>query len=46
MVKFLVLQIKMGKIAIEDVPERYREAVAAELGVTLKSENSESTEEI
>lgn len=28
MIKFLVLQIKMGKITIEDVPEKYREAVA------------------
>lgn len=46
MVKFLVLQIKMGKIAIENIPEKYREAVALELGVTLQVENSESTEEI
>lgn len=29
MVKFYALQIKMGKIALEDVPERWREAVAA-----------------
>lgn len=45
MVKFLVLQIKMGKITIENVPEKYREAVASELGVTLQSENSEPTTE-
>ena len=25
MIKFLVLQIQMGKITLEDVPERYRE---------------------
>lgn len=31
MVKFLVMQIKMGKITIEKVPEKYREAVMAEL---------------
>lgn len=29
MVKFYVLQIKMGKITMENVPERWREAVAA-----------------
>ena len=28
MIKFLVLQIRMGKITIENVPEKYREAVA------------------
>ena len=27
MVKFLVLQIKMGKITIEDVPSKYKEEV-------------------
>ena len=31
MIKFLVLQIKLGKITIEQVPEKYREAVKAEL---------------
>ena len=31
MVKFLVMQIKMGKITIDQVPEKYREAVKAEL---------------
>lgn len=31
MVKFLVMQIKMGKITIDQVPEKYREAVIAEL---------------
>ena len=24
MVKFLVIQIRLGKITIEDIPERYR----------------------
>lgn len=32
MVKFLVLQIKLGKITIDEVPEKYREQVIAELG--------------
>ena len=27
MIKFLVLQIKRGKITLEEVPEQYREAV-------------------
>lgn len=27
MVKFYYLQVKMGKIAIDDVPERYRDKV-------------------
>ena len=27
MVKFLVLQIKLGKIALEQIPEKYREDV-------------------
>lgn len=31
MIKFLVMQIKMGKITIDKVPEKYREAVMAEL---------------
>lgn len=31
MVKFFVLQIRMGKIAIDEVPEKYREAVRKEL---------------
>ena len=31
MVKFYVLQIRMGKIRIEDVPERWREQVKKEL---------------
>ncbi len=29
MVKFYALQIKLGKITIDDVPERWREAVEA-----------------
>lgn len=28
MVKFLVLQIRLGKIKLEDVPEKYRADVA------------------
>lgn len=31
MVRFFVLQIKLGKIAIDDVPERWREQVRKEL---------------
>lgn len=27
MITFLVLQIKMGKITIDDVPEKYKEKV-------------------
>lgn len=27
MIKFYVLQIKLGKITIDDVPERWRDAV-------------------
>lgn len=31
MVKFLVMQIKLGKITIDQVPEKYKEAAKAEL---------------
>lgn len=31
MVRFYVLQIKMGKITIEDVPTKWREAVKKEI---------------
>lgn len=31
MIKFLVLQVKLGKITIDQVPEKYREAVRLEL---------------
>lgn len=31
MVKFLVIQVKLGKITIEQITERYREAVRKEL---------------
>lgn len=31
MIKFLVLQIKLGKITIDQVPEKYRETVRLEL---------------
>ena len=32
MVKFYATQIRMGKITLEDVPERYRAAVEKEIG--------------
>lgn len=31
MVKFYILQIKLGKITLEDVPEKWREKVREEL---------------
>ena len=31
MVKFLALQVRLGRITLEQVPEQYREAVAAAL---------------
>lgn len=31
MVKFLVMQIKLGKLTIDDVPSQYKEAVEKEL---------------
>lgn len=31
MVRFFVLQVKLGKISIDDVPERWREQVRKEL---------------
>jgi hypothetical protein len=33
MAKFLAVQIQLGRITIDDVPERHREAVEAELSV-------------
>ena len=33
MVRFYVLQVKLGKISIDDVPERWREQVRKELEV-------------
>lgn len=39
MTKFLVLQIKLGKITIDDVPEKYKEFVLLEMGVELNEEN-------
>lgn len=32
MVQFLALQVRLGRITIEQVPARYREAVKAEVG--------------
>ena len=31
MVDFLVLQIKMGKITVDDIPEKWKEAVKAQM---------------
>lgn len=31
MIKFLTLQVRMGRISIDQVPEQYREAVKAAL---------------
>lgn len=31
MIRFYILQIKMGKITLEDVPTKWREAVEKEL---------------
>ena len=31
MIQFYVLQVKMGKMTIDQVPEKYREAVRKEL---------------
>ena len=31
MVKFFVLQIRMGKITLDDVPEKWKQAVSDEL---------------
>lgn len=33
MIQFLVIQIKLGRITIDQVPEKYREAVIAALEV-------------
>lgn len=32
MIQFLVLQVKMGKIAIADIPEKYKTSVEQLLG--------------
>ena len=32
MIKFLVMQIKLGKITIDDVPTKYKEEVLKQLG--------------
>ena len=31
MIEFLIIQIKLGKITLEQVPEKYREAVEGSL---------------
>lgn len=33
MIKFLLLQIKLGKITIDDVPLKYKEEILKQLGV-------------
>lgn len=33
MVKFLAIQVKLGKITLEQIPERYRNDVSKELGL-------------
>lgn len=33
MIQFLVIQIKLGRITIDQVPEKYREAVIAAMEV-------------
>lgn len=35
MVKFLAIQVKLGRITIEQVPEKYRDLVKKELGLTV-----------
>lgn len=32
LIEFLVIQIRLGKITLDDVPERYREEVEKRLG--------------
>lgn len=33
MIEFLVLQVKMGKIMIDDIPEKYRKEVESKLNM-------------
>ncbi len=33
MIQFLVIQVKLGRITIDQVPEKYREAVRAAMEV-------------
>ena len=40
MVKIFVYQIKTGKMTIDDVPERWREAVGKELSGNGNNENA------
>ena len=35
MVKFFAIQVKLGKITIEQIPEKYREDVKKELGLPI-----------
>lgn len=34
MINFLAIQVRLGRITIDQCPERYRDAVRAELGET------------
>jgi|GEM_PF-1453208 len=40
MVKFYVIQIKLGNITLDGVPERWREAVAEELAGIEKEDKT------
>lgn len=31
MIQFLVLQVKMGKIQVDDIPEKYKEQVRTQI---------------
>ena len=35
MVKFLAIQVKLGRITIEQIPEKYRDLVKKELGLPV-----------
>lgn len=35
MVKFLAIQVKLGRITIEQIPEKYRDLVKKELGLPM-----------
>ena len=35
MVKFLAIQVKLGRITIDQIPEKYREDVKKELGLPI-----------
>lgn len=41
MVKFYVTQIRLGRITIEDVPERWKHDVAKAMGIVFESADDE-----